>query len=212
MACPSLDDLLQLLRNEAGLENRAAIERHLAAGCSTCTENKNWLAGLLNTMSQDDSFEFSPDLIAWSVAQFKLGNATSSKRSLIGRVLFDSLAALQPADVRSVRPATASSRQMFFRAGDYDLDLRLTSDDDGKYFQVIGQILRSDKKQSAELMGLDVCLDRSPVSSAPPCEHQAVTDKRGIFRLRDLPAADYELKVYVPEGEILIQGISTHWQ
>src|SRR5215471_16034605 len=92
MACASLEDMLSLIRGTMDAGPKAALQAHMSSGCSICAENHRWLTEMLAVTERDDSFDFSEETIAWSVAQFKAASASApSKMQILARLVFDNL-------------------------------------------------------------------------------------------------------------------------
>src|SRR5262249_5208257 len=124
MACISLDEILALIRGGIAPAEKAAARTHIS-GCMTCEENYRWLMRMLAVTVRDDSFDFSEETIAWSVAQFRAASASAPpKMQILARLVFDSLLPAQTVEVRSMA-APGVSRQMLYQGGGYDVDLRL---------------------------------------------------------------------------------------
>src|SRR5215831_1814723 len=122
MACISLDEILALIRGTIDPDQKAAAQAHISSGCKTCAENHRWLTEMLAVTERDDSFDFSEETIAWSVAQFKAASASApSKMQILARLIFDNLLPVRIVEVRSMA-APAVSRQMLYQAGGYDVD------------------------------------------------------------------------------------------
>src|SRR6516225_879536 len=102
MACVSLDEILALIRGDIAPAEKAAAQAHIP-GCRTCEENYRWLMRMLAVTVRDDSFDFSEETIAWSVAQFRAASASaSSKIQILARLVFDNLLLTRTVEVRSM--------------------------------------------------------------------------------------------------------------
>jgi hypothetical protein len=208
MTCPSLEELPQFVRGSLQGGGRANIEAHLAAGCGQCAANRRWLDDLLTVTARDDSFEFSEETIQWSVAQFKAAAGMAPSRAqLLARLVFDNLIPAA-AGLRSAT-AAAGSRQMLFQAGGYEVDLRIEPQEGSAAVLIIGQIVSAGRPVS-ELAGLPVRVVPVGTPAGPRTgeEKRTETDARGMFRLRGVPAGDYDMIIDVSEGEFSIHAIT----
>jgi hypothetical protein len=211
MACATLEDMFALIRGTMDTAARAGIQAHMSSGCKTCAENYRWLTELLAVAAKDDSFDFSEETIAWSIAQFRAASAAApSKIQILARLVFDNLLPDRTVEVRSMA-APAVSRQMLYQAGDYDVDLRLEQFEAALSILILGQIANKAKK-AGELAGLSVEMTRHGSGSAQEDKKYAETDTRGMFRLRDVTPGEYDIVIHVPEGDLSIYAIACRAQ
>lgn len=207
MTCPTLEDLLVLVRGAMNDASKAEIQAHLSSGCRICAENHRWLTQILAATAKDDSFEFSAETIDWSVAQFKAASAAApSRMQILARLIFDNLLPPRPVEVRSMA-APAISRQLLYQAGNYDVDLRLEQFEGADSILVLGQIVSAGKKP-ADLAALTVELRPHGAGLAPEVTKKTETDPRGMFRLHDVPQGEYDIVVRVLEGDLSINAIT----
>jgi hypothetical protein len=205
MACATLDEILALIQGTMEVTAKAGIQAHMSSGCKTCAENHRWLKEMLAVTAQDESFDFSEETIAWSVAQFKAAGVSEPTRmQILARLVFDNLLPSRPVEVRSMA-APAVSRQMLYQAGGYDVDLRVEQFEAPGTILVLGQIVSTAKKPG-ELAGLSVEMTRS--GSGQDEKKQTETDARGMFRLRDVTPGEYDIVIHVPEGDLAINAIT----
>ena len=93
-------------------------------------------------------------------------------------------------------------RQVLYRAGSYDVDLRFESGEtEGE--DLIGQIVPGGKLPSA-VEGAAVRLLQDEIVVA-----HAHANTRGVFIFLQIASGIYELKILVPEGEIEINRVAT---
>ncbi len=207
MKCPSLAKLLDCLQGQLPADEHSTVLAHLSSGCPDCRENHVWLEDVLRLASEDKSFEYSEETIEQIVTYFKARPAAPSPslRQFFARLIFDSFAPYQMADVRSDMAGgpAVSGRQMLFQAQGYDIDLRFEKAEDSADEELIGQVLFG--KQSAS--GLDHLSAHLFKGEAEI--DQVKTDARGIFKFARVPAGVYNLKIKVPEGEINICEVAT---
>jgi hypothetical protein len=207
MACPPLENLLDLIRGAIDKETEAVVRAHMSSGCKTCAENHRWLTALLATTAEDDSFDFSEETIRWSVAQFKAASASQpSKMQILARLIFDNLLPARAVEVRSMA-APAVSRQMLYQAGPYDVDLRLEQSEETNAILVLGQIVSRTAKPGG-LAGLSVEMTRHDAGGEQEDAKRVETDSRGMFRLRDVTPGEYDIVIHAPEGELSINAIT----
>lgn len=209
MPCATLEDIIALIRGTLEAGPRAGLQAHMSSGCATCAANHRWLSEMLAVMAKDDSFEFSPETIAWSVAQFKAASALMpSRMQILARLVFDNLLPARPVEVRSMA-APAVSRQMLYQAGGYDVDVRIEQLEGAAVALILGQVANT-AKAPGELAGLSVEMTRH--GFAEGYKKQVETDARGMFRLRDVTPGEYDVIIHVPEGDLSIYAITCRAQ
>jgi hypothetical protein len=207
MACATLDDMFALMRGTMDGAAKAAIQAHMSSGCETCAQNHRWLKEMLAVVAKDDSFDFSEETIAWSVAQFKAASATAPSRTqILAKLIFDNILPPRPVDVRSMA-APAVSRQILYQAGGYDIDLRVEELEGTRAILILGQIVSTGKKPD-ELAGMNVELARHGSGFGQEDKKRTETDTRGMFRLRDVSPGEYDLVIHAPEGDLSINAIT----
>jgi hypothetical protein len=200
MGCPSLEELLGLIQGTLEGRTKTEFAEHLST-CSKCEDNQRWLSQMLNLTATDESFDFPEDVIHWSVAQFKAASASApSKMQILAKLVFDNLLPARAIEVRSTAPA-AGTRQMLYNAGNYDVDIRIEQLPDMNSFHLIGQIMAAGDAGSA-LAGLTVRL------TGRANDASAVTDAHGMFHLRRIQPGEYDLIINVPEGDLVLNGIT----
>jgi hypothetical protein len=207
MDCATLDDILALIQGTMDVAAKAGIQAHMSSGCKTCAENHRWLTQMLAVTSKDNSFNFSEETIGWSVAQFKAASASAPTRmQILARLVFDNLLPSRPVEVRSMA-APAVSRQMLYHAVGYEVDLRVEQFEASSANLVLGQIVSTAKKPN-ELTGLSVEMTRHGSGFGQQDTKQTETDARGMFRLRDVTPGEYDIVIYVSEGNLTINAIT----
>jgi hypothetical protein len=179
----------------------------MSSGCETCAENHRWLTELVAVTAKDDSFDFSEETIAWSVAQFRAASAAApSRRQILAKLIFDNILPLRTVEVRSMA-APAVSRQMLYQAGGFDIDLRMEQLEGTSMILILGQVASAGKKPG-ELTGMSVELARHGSGFGQDDQKRTETDTRGMFRLRDVTPGQYDLIIHVPEGDLSINAIT----
>lgn len=146
---------------------------------------------IIRLMQRDDSVDAPKDVVKWAKNLFL---ARERRPSLVRRIVAVLRADLLPNRVLAgERSATAAqSRQMFFTAGDYGVDLRITAG--RKSIGVKGQILGTGfENASIRLMGSEGSFETK-------------TDAAAMFEL-NVPSGEYELEIRHELAEIVIEGI-----
>lgn len=204
MKCLTLAKLLNYLQNPADNRERAGISLHLSAGCRVCNENLQWLEVVISSAARDQSFEFPEETIAAIVARFKQQTAAGLRpiRQYIARLIFDSGTLPQLAGAR-MPSKKAARRQALYQAEGYDIDLIFLFSAEHNDEQLTGQVV-PEHGDATELTPFKVeLLQHDSVISATN------TDKHGVFEFSQLISGTYDLKVFVPDGEIKLERVST---
>ena len=153
------------------------------------------LQEIINLMQRDDSVDAPVDSVRWASNLFRTRATKEPKKSVLKQlvaVLQMEIAPNKPAfGERST--ATASVRQVLYRAGDAAIDLRIESTEKG--FNVSGQILGPD------FGGATVTL----FDDARPFE--TVANDAGEFRFTNIPGGRYELRIRNEAIEISLKAI-----
>lgn len=187
------DTLLNHIENTEDSADRAAWTVHLGS-CASCQEKAEELQELVSLLSRDAANEPPADLVQWGVQLFQpvLSPKENPLRRLVGRLVFDSF--LQPATA-GVRHVGAAPRQLLFKAGDVDVDLRIESGLDDR-ISVAGQVLSSTKP----------FFDDTPVrlESHGVVRYKTRTNPVGEFIFDEVPPDTYHLSMDLPEGQVTL--------
>ena len=205
MRCPSLEKLTDFLRGLGAETERLRIQDHLATGCLSCEQNRQWLVEVKHLAVQDDSFDFPAALTAHIIAWMPAKSARTPLRTLVAQLLFDSFAPPSLAEARAAvgldaDSSTMAGRQLLYEVEDYNVDLRIEKIVDA--YELLGQVLPEDPT-STELVGLSVQLRRDESSVV-----STTTDTEGMFRFTDLMPNTYELCIVLGEDMIEIPELS----
>jgi hypothetical protein len=135
-----------------------------------------------------------PDGSKASVLEFQLIEAPPDYQTLIADVIFDSR--FQQAET-GARGKT-SSIQIVFQAIDFDVDLKIRTDQSARA-SLLGQVLR--RNTSSRLAGLEVRLMREGTAIAT-----TVSDGNGVFEFSSAPAGLLNFLVLIPQHHLRILG------
>lgn len=179
-------------------DGRADANAHWQTHLQTCAQCQRELASLQKTlmlMQSDDSVDAPPETIARAVRRFRpraVPATPSLRERLVAALTFDS--GQMPLAV-GVRSAAATSRQMLYTAGDYEIDLRLAPETDT--VRVAGQVLGPDTQgdvQATPTQGEPV---RQPLTALGEFTIQLLREKR------------YALTIELAQRDIEIQNLET---
>lgn len=131
-----ISEWVDFVRDLVPERRRQDMARHLDTGCARCTK--------LATLLRDVSTAARVELASPPSASLRLATALFVPRPtfldgarLLARLVFDSAKAPLPVGIRS---GQAMSRQVLYRAGEFDVDLRLEYDAVSPRVALVGQI------------------------------------------------------------------------
>jgi hypothetical protein len=176
-------------------EGKLSVENHLSK-CGDCAELKEELRVLVLRLQEDTTFEPPAELVKWGVSLFQplLQPSTGGKlRKLIASLVFDTFD--QPL-LAGVRRVGAPPRQLLFRAGDVDVDVKIESMEANDRITLVGQVLSTTAK----------FFDNTPVKleSHGIVRYRTMTNLVGEFSFDEVPKDTYHLSVDLPEGQITL--------
>jgi len=189
------EDLVDYMDGRVSGERRLAVESHLSK-CNDCMELKDELGLLVLNLQEDATFEPPAELVQWGVSLFQplLQPSTGGKlRKLIAALVFDTFD--QPL-LAGVRRVGAPPRQLLFRAGDVDVDVKIESMEANDRITLVGQVLSTTAK----------FFDNTPVKleSHGIVRYRTMTNLVGEFSFDEVPKDTYHLSVDLPEGQITL--------
>jgi len=174
---------------------RTKIESHLSE-CKECSDLLGEYRNLIRDLQTDASFEPPAEVVQWSLELFQplLQPPTGRKlRRLIAALVFDTYEQrLQP----GIRGVATAPRQLLFRAGDVDIDVKIESMEKNDRITMVGQVLSASEK----------LFDGAPVKleSHGVVQYQTVTNQVGEFSFDEVPKDTYHLSLDLPEGQITL--------
>lgn len=189
------EKLMEYMDGRASAEGKVAVEKHLSE-CSECVELKQDIQGLVLQLQSDAAFEPPAELVQWGVSLFQpmLQPSTGGKlRKMIAALVFDTFD--QPL-LAGVRRVGAPPRQLLFRAGDVDVDVKIESMEANDRITLVGQVLSTTAK----------FFDNTPVKleSHGIVRYRTITNLVGEFSFDEVPKDTYHLSVDLPEGQITL--------
>jgi hypothetical protein len=189
------EDLVDYMDGRVSGDGKLAVENHLSK-CNDCVELKEELGLLVLRLQEDTTFEPPAELVEWGVSLFQplLQPSTGGKlRKLIAALVFDTFD--QPV-LAGVRRVGAPPRQLLFRAGDVDVDVKIESMEANDRITLVGQVLSTTAK----------FFDNTPVKleSHGIVRYRTMTNLVGEFSFDEVPKDTYHLSVDLPEGQITL--------
>ena len=189
------ENLIAYMDGQVSDVEKSTLETHLA-GCRECTELKQEFQSLMTQLHDDSSFEPPAELVQWGINLFQpviQPETGGGLRKIIASLVFDTYDEPILAGVRGVG---APPRQLLFRAGDVDVDVKIESMEANDRITLVGQVLSSATK----------FFDNTPVKleSHGIVRYRTRTNVVGEFSFDEVPKDTYHLSVDLPEGQITL--------
>ena len=192
----TIENLMTYIEGSASGVEKSTLETHMTA-CGECAGLKQEFQNLLFRLKEDASFEPPADLVQWGIDLFqpvmRPKEAVSGFRKFIASLVFDTYDQPMLAGVRRVG---APPRQLLFRAGDVDVDVKIESMEANDRITLVGQVLSN----------TDKFFDNTPVKleSHGIVRYRTRTNVVGEFSFDEVPKDTYHLSVDLPEGQITL--------
>ena len=196
----TVETLLNHIENKADSHDSAIANQHLTS-CTQCQDKAGEFRELLGFLGRDAANEPSAELLKWGIQLFqpvlRPNESKQSKILRIAKLVFDSFEQPLPVGIRYVGSVP---RQLLFRAGDIDVDVRIDSGDER--ISVAGQVL----SESAPFF------ENTPVrlESQGVVRYKTQTNPVGEFTFDEVPQDTYHLSVDLPEGQVTLFCVHRH--
>ena len=201
MSCPAYEDLLSFAAGELEAADAARISDHLATSCARCATDLAHVRSLRD-VAGSDALQDPPEWVLRRAASIPSEPPASRVAQLAGRLaalVYDTLRDPLPAGARAV---AAHSRQMLFRALDYDIDVRVASAAGGSV-RISGQVLPGPERPIDDVAGIDVVLLADGSAAG-----QHVTNELGEFEFDGVAPGDYSLAIEAAEDRIVVDTLT----
>ena len=191
----TVENLIDYIEGQASDVDKSTLERHMT-DCNECEELKQEFQIVIARLREDASFEPPAELLQWGINLFQpvaQPEGASGLRKFIASLVFDTYEQPMMAGVRRVG---APPRQLLFRAGDVDVDVKIESMEANNRITLVGQVLSSNAK----------FFDNTPVKleSHGMVRYRTQTNVVGEFSFDEVPKDTYHLSVDLPEGQITL--------
>ena len=190
----TVENIITYMDGQGTDVEKTTLETHLA-GCKECSELKQEFQTLMVQLREDSSFEPPAEVVEWGVNLFQpvMKPEKGGVRKIIASLVFDTFDQPMLAGVRRVG---APPRQLLFRAGDVDVDVKIESMEANDRITLVGQVLSSATK----------FFDNTPVKleSHGIVRYRTRTNVVGEFSFDEVPKDTYHLSVDLPEGQITL--------
>jgi hypothetical protein len=197
----NVEEIIEFVEDRASSKTREVVENHLT-GCVSCQELRQEFEVLLTQLREDATFEPPAELVQWGVDLFqpmqrpiteRTGSVGKKLRKIIATMVFDTYDQPIPAGVRR---AGLPPRQLLFRAGDVDIDVKIESLETDGRITLAGQVLSN---TAAFFDNTAVKLE-----SHGEVRFRTKTNPVGEFTFDEVPKDTYHLSVDLPEGELTL--------
>ena len=192
----TIESLMNYVEGNVSDVEKSTLETHVTS-CGDCAELKQEFQILAYRLKEDASFEPPADLVQWGIDLFQpVMQPQGSGHGIpkfIASLVFDTYDEPMLAGVRRVG---APPRQLLFRAGDVDVDVKIESMEANDRITLVGQVLSNNDK----------FFDNTPVKleSHGIVRYRTITNVVGEFSFDEVPKDTYHLSVDLPEGQITL--------
>lgn len=190
----TVEDIVNYMDGQATDVDKSTLEAHLA-NCRECLELKQEFQSLMLQLREDSYFEPPADTLEWGINLFQpvMQPEKGGVRKIIASLVYDTFDQPMLAGVRRVG---VPPRQLLFRAGDVDVDVKIESMEANDRITLVGQVLSSATK----------FFDNTPVKleSHGIVRYRTRTNVVGEFSFDEVPKDTYHLSVDLPEGQITL--------
>jgi hypothetical protein len=196
MACPSYETLIAYVADDLPNVAGDAVERHLAAGCGDCGYAADQARA---TRVLAEALSSAPREWVARAARIPRDMVAGIAREIVAVLACDTFRSPSAAGTRSARSHDA--RQILFRAGDFDVDLRVAPSGADRV-RLSGQLFYSGDGDADErttgaallLTGRGAALERR-------------TGALGEFSFESVPDGDYDLTIDAGTARLLVESV-----
>ena len=198
MKCPKFESLIDYLDHRLDDEAARLVASHLCTECLKCDDVLSWYVRVRDIAANDDCidppawvFKRALRLFSAEVAPTTFGTL----KQFIASLVFDSLS--RPV-TEGVRLTQLPVRQLLYRADAYSIDLQIAPCEES-VAGLHGQVLREGETRFDSVTGL-----RIELAVENRVLHSVLTNEMGEFRLAKVAQGDYELRINMREGTLVI--------
>ncbi len=205
MSCPTHEALIGYAAGDLDAPGLQSVATHLSMDCPSCSDELRTIADLRATATSN-VLQFPPLSVLERASRIPADRKKPDFSSVFGKLaslVFDT--SVEPIS-QGARSTAASSRQLLFRALDYDIDVRI-AERSSSDFRVSGQILPGPERSMDSVSGVEIALIRDG-RAVGVCS----TSDLGEFDFGSVPPADYALNVETDEDRIVVGGLSSNYR
>ena len=200
MTCPPNETLVAFAASDLEPAERERVEAHLGAGCEACARELAAI-GELRRLASPELLADAPPWLVERAARIPREERSGALASLLGRVadlVFDTFRDPLP---KGARRAAVGSRQVLYRALDYNVDIRVTPLGAGRV-RVAGQVLPGPSRPIEAVANLEIALAKGGKVTA-----LCSTNELGEFAFDQVEEeGGYTLYIEVAEDLLLVEG------
>jgi hypothetical protein len=192
----TVENLIDYIEGQLSDVDKSTLDTHVGS-CTECQELKQEFHALIVRLREDAAYEPPAELLQWGINLFQPvtqpQGVINGLRKFIASLVFDTYEQPMLAGVRRVG---ALPRQLLFRAGDVDVDVKIESMEANDRITLVGQVLSNTAK----------FFDNTPVKleSHGIVRYRTRTNLVGEFSFDEVPKDTYHLSVDLPEGQITL--------
>jgi hypothetical protein len=201
-SCVPIEQLFALAHDQLSPVDAGRVGVHLDAGCDACGNQLNQLQKLVDSMTHRELV----DLPAWLMRQamnfFTWHRAKSGERqseAIPAILVVDSFA---DGRLLGFRGAGPMSRQLLYRAGEYDIDLSLDYMEPTQLVDIMGQPMPLNADASAVAGAQVKLLEGTQLAFGTQ------TNEFGEFIIDGVRQGLYDLRLELKDGQINIVGLN----
>jgi anti-sigma factor RsiW len=199
-------DWIDFARGTLSEGQKAAMQAHLDAGCSTChAEFTAW--SWMSRFGRAESSNEPPAEALRVVKSAVVGRSPQKARSRMREIAELVLDSYSQPQIVGVRSTTLAPRQLLYRAGSVLIDMRLQTAGDTDRFTLSGQVLRSgENKQALRQVPVHLLSGTHELAST-------ATNQFGEFSLEHEVGRDLQVSLEVSEErDVFIPLDETIWR
>jgi hypothetical protein len=191
----NIEEIINYVHGQSSDTEKSVVETHLME-CPKCLQQKHEFQNLVVGLAEDSSFEPPAELVEWGINLFqpkaRVAGAPTRPR-VIAMLIYDTYD--QPL-LAGVRRAGVPPRQLLFRSGNVDVDVKIESSRPNDRISLIGQVLSTEPK----------FFPNTPVNleSHGVVRYRTTTNGVGEFSFDEVPKDTYHLSVDLPERQIML--------
>lgn len=198
MQCPKFANLIDYLDNRLDDQAGGIVAAHMATRCAKCDGIRQWYLQVRALAASDDCIDPPTWVLKRAIRIFSAEVAPSTLdrvKQFVASLVFDSLSRPVPAGVRLTE---STVRQLLYRADVYSIDLQIAPREEARAL-LHGQVLREGETRFDSVSNL-----RVELAEKKRVLHSVLTNEMGEFELERVANGDYELRINLREGRLII--------
>jgi hypothetical protein len=192
----NIEEIINYVHGQCSEIEKSAVDAHFRE-CAKCLQQSQELQDLVTRVADDSAFEPPAELVQWGINLFQpmvqVQEVPQGRLRTIAALIYDTYD--QPL-LAGVRRVGVPPRQLLFRSGNVDVDVKIESSQPNDRISLIGQVLSSEPK----------FFPNTPVNleSHGIVRYRTTTNGVGEFSFDEVPKDTYHLSVDLPERQIML--------